>query len=499
MSATPAYDALVAHHRHLHSLEHVQAILTWDRLTQMPSGSAPARARAQAAFARVMHEAQEDSRVSEWLATAASEPLEGDAALNLACMSRSVGLERALPPSLVERRELATGAAMQAWGRARQDNDWAAFAPAWEEVVHVMREVADRRGQALGLSRMDALLEGHEPGLRMARVRPLFDNVMRWLPPLLKRALAQQQQDPAPVELLGPFPVSAQRALCETLMGRLGFDFEAGRLDVAVHPFTGGVPEDVRLTTRFDESTFLPALISTLHETGHACYQQNLPVEWWGQPLAGPHSASLHEGQALTFERQLASTPAFWQALVPLLCESFGNQPAFDPANLHRLAQRVRPGRVRISADALTYPLHIVLRLEVEQALIDGAIEVADVPALWQERSAALLGVEPAASFAEGPLQDPHWVHGMFGYFPTYLLGAMVAAQSMAAIRRGTPDFDERIAKGDWASLSHWLKGHVWQQGARRDLDEAMRFATGSLLSDAALRQQLESCHDFPQ
>ena len=495
MSATPAYDALVAHHRHLHDLEHVQAILTWDRLSQMPPGSASARARAQAAFARVIKKAQDDPRVSAWLAMAATEPLEGDAALNLARMTRACGLDRALPPSLVERRELATGAAMQAWGRARQDNDWAAFAPAWSEVVGVMREVADRTGEASGLSRMDALLDGHEPGLRKARVQPLFDSVMRWLPPLVERAMARQRQAPAPAEPAGAFPVAAQRALCEQVMRRLGFDFEAGRLDVAVHPFTGGVPEDVRLTTRFDESDLLPALTSTLHETGHACYQQNLPREWLDQPLAGPHSASLHEGQALTFERQLVSMPAFWQSLAPLLSDRFGDQPAFDPTNLLRLVQRVRPGRVRVSADALTYPLHIVLRWEVERALIEGAIEVADVPALWSERSVALLGVEPGTSFTEGPLQDPHWVHGMFGYFPTYLLGAMVAAQSLAAVRRAIPDFDDRVAKGDWSALAHWLKAHVWQQGALRNLDDAMLHATGSVLSDAALRQQLESCH----
>ena len=498
MSATPAYDALVAHHRHLHSLEHVQAILTWDRLTQMPSGSAPARASAQAAFARVMKEAQDDSRVSEWLATAVTEPLEGDAALNLARMSRAVELERVLPPSLVERRELARGAAMQAWGRARQDDDWAAFAPKWGAVVDVMRETAERTGQALGLSRLDALLERHEPGLRTARLQPLFDSVMQWLPPLLNRATARQQQAPAPADPTGPFPVLAQRALCEQVMRGLGFDFEAGRLDVAVHPFTGGVPEDVRLTTRFDESDVLPALTRTLHETGHACYQQGLPSEWLGQPLAGPHSASLHEGQALAFERQLAATPAFWKALAPLLRERFGDQPAFEPANLLRLVRRIRPGRVRVDADALTYPLHIVLRWEVEQALVDGAIAVADVPALWRERAVALLGVEPGTSFAEGPLQDPHWVHGMFGYFPTYLLGAMVAAQSMAAVRSATADFDDRVAQGDWAVMAHWLEAKVWQQGARRDLDDAMLYATGSVLSDAALRQQLESCHDQP-
>ena len=496
MSATPAYDALVAHHRQLHHLEHVQAILTWDRLTQMPAAAAPARAQAQAAFALVMKQAQDDSRVSDWLASAVTEPLAGDAAANLALMNRAICLERALPPSLVQRRELATGTAMQAWGRARKDNDWAAFAPAWIEVVDVMRELADRTGQAFGLSRMDALLERHEPGLRMARLQPLFNRVMTWLPPLLTRAMARQQQAPAPTEPVGPFPMPAQRALCERLMHSLSFNFEAGRLDVAVHPFTGGVPEDVRLTTRFDAANLLTALTSTLHETGHACYQQNLPFEWLGQPLAGPHSASLHEGQALTFERQLAARPAFWRALVPMMREHFGDQPAFDADNLLRVVQRVRPGRVRVGADALTYPLHIVLRLEVEQALIDGAIEVADVPTLWGERLVALLGVEPGESFAEGPLQDPHWVQGMFGYFPSYLLGAMVAAQSMAAMHRDTSDFDDRIAQGDWSVVSQWLRSRVWQQGARRNLDEAMHHATGSVLSDAALRQQLESFHD---
>jgi carboxypeptidase Taq len=496
MSPTPAYDALVAHHRQLHHLEHAQAILTWDRLTQMPKAAAPARAQAQAAFALVMKQVQEEPRLAQWLAAAEGESLAGDAALNLALMNRTICLERALPPSLVQRRELATSAAMQAWGRARQDNDWAAFAPAWITVVDVMREVADRTGEALGLSRMDALLERQEPGLRMARLQPLFERVMAWLPPLLTRALARQQQAPAAVAPVGPFPMPAQRALCEQMMRRLGFNFDAGRLDVAVHPFTGGVPEDVRLTTRFDESNPLTALASTLHETGHACYQQHLPVEWLGQPLAGPHSASLHEGQALTFERQLAAMPGFWRAVSPLLREHFGDQPAFAADNLLRLTQRVRPGRVRVGADALTYPLHIVLRLQVEQALIDGAIEVADVPALWGERMVALLGVSPDDSFAEGPLQDPHWVQGMFGYFPSYLLGAMVAAQNMATMRRENADFDDRIEQGDWSVVSQWLKSRVWQQGARRNLDDAMHHATGSVLSDAALRQQLESGHD---
>jgi carboxypeptidase Taq len=496
VSAHPAYAALVAHHRHLHDLEHLQAITSWDRLTQMPPAAGPARARAQAALAEVIKHAQDDPRVPTWLDAAAAEALAGDEAANLARMQQTTRLERALPTALVKRRELATGAAMQAWGRARQDNDWAAFVPAWSEVVDVVREVADRTGAALGLSRMDALLERHEPGLRVARLQPLFDRLLLWLPPLCAQAQAQQALAGSPDEPVGPFPVPAQRALCERLARMLGFNFEGGRFDAAVHPFTGGVPEDVRLTTRFNESQLWPALIGTLHETGHACYQQNLPAEWLGQPLAGPHSASLHEGQALTFERQLCDIPAFWHAVAPLLREHFGDQPAFAPTNLLRRVRRVRPGRVRVDADALTYPLHIVLRQQVEQPLVDGDVQVADVPALWNSRMKALLNIAPTGTFAEGPLQDPHWAHGMFGYFPSYLLGAMVAAQDMAAIRRDSPDFDASVARGDWRFIGDWLKPRIWQQGARRGLDEAMQHATGERLGDAALRQQLESRHD---
>lgn len=469
---------------------------SWDRLTHMPPAAGPARARAQAALAAVIKQAQDDPRVPEWLDAAAAEALVGDAAANLARMQQATRLERALPTGLVQRRELATGAAMQAWGRARQDDDWAAFVPAWTAVVEVVREVADRTGDALGLSRMDALFERHEPGLRVARFQPLLDSLMTWLPPLLAQAQARQAQAGAPVEPKGPFPVPAQRALCERLARMLGFNFEAGRMDAAVHPFTGGMPEDVRLTTRYNESQLWPALMGTLHETGHACYQQNLPAEWLGQPLAGPHSASLHEGQALTFERQLADTHVFWQALAPLLREHLGDQPAFEPTHLLRQVRRVRPGRIRVDADALTYPLHIVLRHQVEKPLVDSEIQVADVPALWNARLAALLDLAPGSTFAEGPLQDPHWAHGMFGYFPSYLLGAMVAAQNMAAIRRDSPDFDASVARGDWHFIGNWLRPRIWQLGARRDLDEAMQHATGAQLTDVALRRQLESRHD---
>lgn len=494
-AAVPGYDALVAHHARMHHLEHLQALASWDRLTFMPAAGATARAAAQAALAALIKAQQDDPALARHYAAAAQEPLQGDAALNFACMQRAHRLERAIPAALAERRELCAGAAMQAWVRARQDNDWASFATAWAPLVEVAREMAQRVGQALGLAPMDGLLESHEPGLRMARVGPLFAGVQAWLPGLLQRALARQQAEPAPIEPVGPFPIAAQKQLCERVMAMLGFDFAAGRLDTTIHPFTGGVPEDVRLATRFVEGAFLPALIGTIHETGHARYQQNLPRQWLGQPLAGPHSASLHEGQALIFERQLAPEPCFVAALAPLLGEAFGAQPAFEPENLLRLMRRIRPGRIRTAADELSYPLHVILRVEIETALVAREIEVGDVPAWWNERMSTLLDVDPAGPFREGPLQDPHWVQGLFGYFPSYLLGAMVAAQCFAAARREVPTLDAQVAAGDSSALGDWLKTRIWAQGARLDLDALLQQATGAPLSDTALRHHLEQRH----
>lgn len=490
MAATPAYDALAARHTRWHRLEHLQSLATWDRMTSMPAKGAPARAAAQAELAATLHGEQNDASIDGLLQRAAGEPLEGDQRLNLQRMQRQRLLATALPAELVARRHQLIGEAMPAWAAARAGNDWRAFERVLAPLVALVREEATCLARVLGVTRYDALLEQHEPGMRQARMAQLFDEVAAWLPGLLARAL-DRQRDHTVIDPVGPFPLVAQRALCERVMQLLGFDFDAGRLDTSAHPFTGGVPEDVRLTTKFADTGFLPALLATMHETGHARYQQNLPREWLGQPLAGPHSAALHEGQALSFERQLAPLPAFCATLAPLLREAFGAQPAFDPQNLQRLLIRVRPGRIRIEADELTYPAHVMLRVEIEAALVSGEIDVADVPAWWDERMRRLLGIDTRGDFARGPLQDAHWAQGLFGYFPAYLLGAMVAAQCFEALRQDTPDLDERVSAGDVGCVGEWLGQQVWRQGARHDLDAAMQVATGRPLGTAALQRHL--------
>ena len=246
------------------------------------------------------------------------------------------------------------------------------------------------------------------------------------------------------------------------------------------------------MTTRFTEHDFLGSLMGTVHETGHGRYEQNLPREWLGLPVAQARSMGLHESQSLSFEMQLGSHPGFVQHLAPMLVQAFGAQPAFAPHNLMRLMTRVKPGFIRVDADEVTYPAHIILRYEIERPLIEGEIEPEDVPALWDAKMMELLGVDTRGNFKDGPMQDVHWPEALFGYFPCYSLGAMYAAQWFAAMRRATPDLDARIHAGDFATVFNWLRDNIWSQASIWTTDELARRASGEVLNPAHFRAHLQ-------
>jgi carboxypeptidase Taq len=248
----------------------------------------------------------------------------------------------------------------------------------------------------------------------------------------------------------------------------------------------------VRLTTRFKDGDFLMSLMSTVHETGHGRYEQNLPREWLGQPVAQARSMAIHESQSLSFEMQIGGHPGFAKLLSPLLNEEFGAQPAFEPGNLNRYLTRVMPGLIRVEADEVTYPAHVILRFEIERALIEGEAEVDDIPALWDAGMKDLLGLDTRGNFRDGPMQDVHWPSGSFGYFPCYSLGAMYAAQWFAALRLQVPDLDARIAAGDLGVVFDWLRTHIWQQASRWTTDELAIRASGETLNPAHFRAHLE-------
>jgi carboxypeptidase Taq len=491
-TATPAYDELAGTHLRLHHLGHLQAIAGWDQAANMPPKGNDARAAALAEIAALLHRIGTDASLGPRIAAAEGEPLDELQRANLREMRRGWLQATALPESLVQRRALATARCEHAWRRQRPANDWAGFVANFREVLAVGREQAALLAERSGLSRYEALMDLYEPGLRCATVDRVFGELRQWLPGLIRRVLERQAQQPV-IAPVGPFPVAAQRALCEQVMRLLGFDFEAGRLDVSTHPFCGGVPEDVRMTTRFHDDEFLVSLMGTVHETGHGRYEQNLPRELLGQPVAQARSMAIHESQSLAFEMQLGSHPGFVARLAPLIVQAFGAQPAFEAGNLQRLLTRVKPGSIRVDADEVSYPAHIILRYEIERALIEGEIEPEDVPALWDAKMMELLGLDTRGNFKDGPLQDVHWPEALFGYFPCYSLGAMYAAQWFAAMRRAQPDLDARIARGELSAVFDWLRQHIWTQASRWTTDELAQRASGEALNPAHFKAHLEA------
>lgn len=491
-TATPAYDQLAALQSRLHRLQHLGAIAGWDQAANMPPKGNEARAAALAELATLTHRMRTDAGLRPLLQAAEQENLADTQRANLREIRRDWRAANALPESLVARRKMATSRCEHAWRSQRPANDWAGFLLNFREVVAVAREEAKRLSDELGCGPYDALMDRFEPGMTTAEVDRVFGDLRQWLPGLIERVMERQSHESV-ILPQGPFPVEDQRALCGAVMRLLEFDFEGGRLDVSAHPFCGGVPEDVRMTTRFREDEFLVSLMGTVHETGHARYEQNRPLDLIEQPVSRARSMAIHESQSLSFEMQLGAHPGFVGLLAPLVRQHLGDQPAFEVGNLARLLTRVKRGLIRVEADEVTYPAHILLRYGIERALIEGDIEAEDIPALWDEQMHQLLGIDTRGNYKDGVLQDVHWPEGLFGYFPCYTLGAMYAAQWFATMRREQPDLDAGIARGDLALVFNWLRDRIWSQGSSWRTDELCRRASGQALDPGHFRRHLES------
>lgn len=489
---TPAYDQLSADQARAHHLAHLQSIAAWDQAVHMPPKGNEARAAALAELASLLHRMRTDPQLGQRIERAEQEPLNAEQRANLREIHRGWRQATALPESLVQARELAHARCEHAWRRQRPANDWNGFLGNFREVLKLAREEARLLQRQSGAPLYDNLMDRFEPGMTSARVDHLFGDLQSWLPGLI-RQVRDKQATHTPVRPQGPFAIAAQRRLSEQVMCLFGFDFDAGRLDESTHPFTGGVPEDVRLTTRYDEADCIGALLATIHETGHALYEQNLPRNPIGQPVAMSRSMAIHESQSLSLEMQLGSHPGFVRRLLPLLREHLGPQPAFEGDNLHRLITRVTPGLIRVDADEVTYPAHVLLRYRIERALIEGQAEAEDIPALWDAQMQELLGLDTRGNHKDGALQDAHWSWGMFGYFPCYTLGAMYAAQWFATMRRLTPDLDQRIGRGDLQPVIGWLRQHIWTPASLWTTDELAQRASGEVLNPAHYRAHLEA------
>ncbi len=466
----------------------------------MPEGGGEARAEALATLRVLIHGQATDPAMADLFGAADAESAGGQLSpwqmANLREMKRGWIRETCLPADLVEAASRAESRSEQAWRKMRAQNDWDGFRPLLHEVLARKREVAAALGDRLKLGPYDALLDGYEPGARAASTGRLFAELRAFLPDMISAIVERQLSEPT-IEIPGPFPIDRQRWLGMELMKRVGFDFQHGRLDASHHPFCGGVPRDVRITTRYDESDFTKSLMGVLHETGHAKYEQGLPSLWLDQPVGRARSMSIHESQSLFQEMQISRSGAFLDFSSSLVAEAFPakaatHKAAFSAKNLQRLYTRVRPDFIRVDADEATYPCHIILRFEIEQALVSGEMEVADIPEAWDAGMQNLLGLHTAGNYKNGCMQDVHWPAGLFGYFPTYTMGALTAAQLFASVKSAIPDLTNLIAAGDFSAMNAWLRERIWARGSLLSTDDLLREATGQTLSAAAFKRHLQ-------
>ena len=484
------YRELVHHLARMHRLYAVQGILGWDEQVFLPSGAGEFRAQQNADLATLLHREATAPQVGEWL-----DKLEGDLdphPREVDCVIREArrDYDRAvrLPAEFVARKSQLNSDGYQAWARAREADRYADFAPWLQRQVDLLREEASYLGCG-GDAAYDYHIDLHDPGMTAARIEALFARLREDLVPLARAVNEKAAANPAPP--LDRFDTAGQHALVLEVCGKLGFDFAHGRMDVSIHPFCGGAPEDVRMTTRYREHDLTDALYGAIHETGHALYEQSLGANPPGTGLGRAAGMGVHESQSRLWENQIARSAAFWEFLMPLLRRHFPERTRdLPPEACLRSAKAVSRQPIRVDADEINYNLHIMLRFDIEQRLFSGSLEVKDVPEAWRALSRDMLGLVPATD-KDGCLQDIHWSWGSFGYFPSYTLGNMLAAQLWNRMRSEIRDIDALIARGEFAPLLLWLRDRVHRHGRLIDLNSAAQSATGEPLNPAYLAAYL--------
>ncbi|NQV84957.1 MAG: carboxypeptidase M32 [Rhodospirillales bacterium] len=485
------YEQLEKRFKRLSALGEAEAVLHWDMSAIMPRGGAEARAEQLAELKAVQHGLMTAPEMADLFNDAGEAGMDDWQPANLREMKRRWIKATALSEDLVVALSKACSVCETIWRTARAEADFAAVAPSLTEVLGLTRQAAQAKAEAQDLSLYDALLDDYEPDGRAADIDPVFDTLEEFLPDFLGSVLDAQASRPAPILPEGPFPEATQKALGIQFMEALGFDFDHGRLDISLHPFCGGTPDDVRITTRYDEADFTSSLMGVLHETGHALYERGLPKAWRGQPVGEALGMSIHESQSLLVEMQVCRSDGFLSYAAPLMRAAFdGSGAAWQADNLYRLYTRIKPDFIRVDADEVTYPAHVILRYRLERALIDGDMEVPDIPAAWNEGMQRMLGLTPPSD-REGCLQDLHWYDGAWGYFPTYTLGAMTAAQLFAAAKTDEPLIEPGIAEGNFKPLFAWLRSHVHSQGSLLSAKDLLVEATGKPLDPEVFKAHL--------
>jgi carboxypeptidase Taq len=481
MNAEQAYEEIIRLSREETLLASCLDLLEWDEEVSMPRNGVEHRAEQRALLAGLVHDRGTDPRHEELLVTVEGSSLLGDpesaAAVNVREIRREFDKERRMPRRLVEEWARVTTVAQQRWAEARRNDDFASFAPWLERIFKLARDRAD----AVGYESVpyDALLDDYEPGMTTAQLTAVLTDLRTRLVPLVS-SLREAPAAAQPGLLDRDFPIEWQKRFAESAAAALGFDLQGGRLDEGQHPFCSMIgPGDVRVALRYDPRDFTQGFYALLHELGHAFYDQGLDTRHFGTPMGDAASLGVHESQSRLWENHVGRSEGFWRHFYPKLCDAFPD--ALHDVSLdafRRAVNHVAPGPIRIHADEVTYDLHIAIRFELELALLSGDLRAAELPGAWNELYVRHLGVRPKND-REGCLQDIHWSEGLIGYFPTYSLGNVIAAQLFAAAERAVGPLEESFARGVFAPLREWLTEHVHRHGMRWPVATLVERATG--------------------
>ncbi len=488
--APEAYEALLDRARRWNAVGSAAGVLGWDQQVMMPEGGTPARSKQLSALSSVKHDMLTDEETGDLLGELAEADLTDEQAAVVREIRRDYERADAVPVDLVEEISETSSEALPAWEEAKAEDDFETFAPYLEKHVERKREYAEHIDP--DRDPYEVLFEDYEPCLSIDRAEAILEELRETLVPMID-AIRESDVDLAAETFEGTFPTDDQEALSRDALALVGYDFSRGRLDVSSHPFTSGNQFDCRVTTRFDESDPLGAIGSTIHEFGHAQYNLGLPQEEWGTPLGESRDLSVHESQSRLWENHVGRSRAFWELFLPTFKERFPDVADATVEDAYEAANQVYEDNfIRVEADELTYHLHIIVRFEIERDLIRGDLAVEDVPEVWNDKYEEYLGIRPETD-SEGCLQDIHWSHGNFGYFPTYSLGSVMAAQLFDAAEGEIDGLDALIADGEFDPLHEWLSENVHRHGSRYETNELVERATGEPFTADAFVEYVES------
>jgi carboxypeptidase Taq len=474
--APDAYHDLLDRYRQVTYLNDTGMLLSWDQQTMMPDEGTPARSKQQSALSSVQHEKLTADAVGEQLDELDGADLTAEQSAVVREIRREYEREAAVPGDLVERISEETSNALPLWEQAREDSDWSRFAPQVETLLDLKREYAEHINP--DADPYAVLFADYEPYLDLEVADRVLTRLREELVPIID-AIAESDVTLAADAFDGEYDPDTQENLARDALDELGYPWERGRLDRSTHPFSTGTQFDARVTTRFDPENPVDALSSTVHEFGHATYTLGLRDDEYGTPLGSHRGLSVHESQSRLWENHVGRSRAWWEYFLPTFQERFPSADDLSPRDSYEAANQVYDDNlIRVEADELTYHMHIVLRYEIEQDLVHGDLDVADVPGVWNEKMEEYLGLRPDND-ATGCLQDIHWSHGSFGYFPTYTLGSVMAAQLYAAAEDDIDDLDGKIRAGEFEPLHDWLTENVHRHGARYETNDLVKEATG--------------------